>query len=103
MPLLVFFLGPVMIGQYTSPEGVQDWAQLTAHLYRYIVRPIAVGGMLVGACFTLWKMRKNLIVGIKRGVADVKKSASAAAPRGPHAAGPVRSRSCCSASRSSPR
>ena len=34
--------------------------------------------MLVGACFTLWKMRKNLISGIKRGVADVKKSAAAA-------------------------
>ena len=80
VPLMVFFLGPVMIGQYTSPEGVQDWGQLTAHLYRFIVRPIAVGGMLVGACFTLWKMRKNLVAGIKRGVADVRKSASASAP-----------------------
>jgi putative OPT family oligopeptide transporter len=48
-------------------------------LYRYIVRPIAVGGMLVGACYTLWKMRKNLMLGIKRGIADVKKSATATA------------------------
>ena len=32
--------------------------------------------MLVGACYTLYKMRKNLILGIKRGVADVKKSAT---------------------------
>jgi putative OPT family oligopeptide transporter len=68
-----------MIGQYTGADGVQDWPALTGHLYRFIVRPIAVGGMLVGACFTLWRMRKNLIVGIKRGVADVKKSASATA------------------------
>ena len=52
---------------------------LTGHLYRYIVRPIAVGGMLVGACFTLWKMRKNLILGIKRGIADVRKSAGQSA------------------------
>ncbi len=77
VPLLVFFLGPHHIGDYTDANGVENWAGLAGHLYRYIVRPIAVGGMLVGACFTLWKMRKNLIAGIKRGVADVKKSASA--------------------------
>lgn len=78
VPLLVFFLGPHHIEQYTDPAtGVQNWAGLAGHLYRYIVRPIAVGGMLVGACFTLWRMRKNLIAGIKRGVADVKKSAAA--------------------------
>ena len=79
VPLLVFFLGPNLIDKYTdAATGAQDWAGLAGHLYRYIVRPIAVGGMLVGACFTLWKMRKNLVIGIKRGVADVKKSASAA-------------------------
>ena len=79
VPLLVFFLGPNLIERYTdAASGAQDWAGLAGHLYRYIVRPIAVGGMLVGACFTLWKMRKNLISGIKRGVADVKKSAAAA-------------------------
>jgi putative OPT family oligopeptide transporter len=77
VPLLVFFLGPHMIDKYTAADGTQDWAALTGHLYRYIVRPIAVGGMLVGACYTLWRMRKNLILGIKRGVADVRKAASA--------------------------
>jgi len=77
VPLLVFFVGPTMIGEYTSPEGVQNWAGLTAHLYRFIVRPIAVGGMLVGACYTLWRMRKNLIAGIQRGISDVRKSATA--------------------------
>jgi putative OPT family oligopeptide transporter len=80
VPLLVYFLGPEMIGQYTAADGTQDWATLTNHLYRYIVRPIAVGGMLVGACYTLWRMRANLVGGIRRGIADVKKSAAAAAP-----------------------
>ncbi|MBN2359374.1 MAG: oligopeptide transporter, OPT family, partial [Deltaproteobacteria bacterium] len=79
VPLLVYFLGPSLIGDYTSADGVENWAGLVGHLYRYVVRPIAVGGMLVGACFTLWKMRQNLIIGIKRGVADVKKSATATA------------------------
>ncbi len=71
VPLLVYFLGPSHIGEYGG-----DWAALTGDLYRRIVRPIAVGGMLVGACYTLWRMRKNLIVGIKRGIADVRKTAS---------------------------
>jgi putative OPT family oligopeptide transporter len=80
VPLLVYFLGPEMIGHYTAPDGTQNWAGLTNHLYRYIVRPIAVGGMLVGACYTLYRMRNNLAAGIKRGVADVRKSAAAGAP-----------------------
>jgi putative OPT family oligopeptide transporter len=80
VPLLVFFLGPTMIDRYMAANGNETmaaWSALTGHLYRYIVRPIAVGGMLVGACYTLWKMRKNLILGIKRGIADLKKTASA--------------------------
>jgi len=79
LPTLVYFVGPSMIGQYTGADGVQNWPALTGHLYRFIVRPIAVGGMLVGACYTLYRMRKNLIAGIKRGIADVRKSAAASA------------------------
>jgi putative OPT family oligopeptide transporter len=82
VPLLVFFLGPQLIDKYllaSNGDSPTAWAALTGHLYRYIVRPIAVGGMLVGACYTLWKMRKNLILGIKRGIADVRKSAVAKA------------------------
>ncbi len=78
VPLLVYFLGPSMIDKYTalnSGDSAAGWVALTGHLYKYIVRPIAVGGMLVGACYTLWRMRKNLLLGIKRGIADVRKSA----------------------------
>jgi len=77
VPLLIFFLGPSLQDSYTA-NGVTNWSGMAGHLWRFIVRPIAVGGMLVGACYTLWRMRANLISGIKRGVADVKKSASAA-------------------------
>jgi putative OPT family oligopeptide transporter len=97
VPLLIFFFGPTLIDQYiqttiaaaaaeSTPKILTAaqaepaaWQALIAHLYKFIVRPIAVGGMLVGACFTLWRMRKNLIAGIKRSVADVKKSATAQA------------------------
>ena len=59
----------------TPMEG-QDWAGTIVQVWRTYVRPIAIGGMLVGAGFTLWKMRKNLIAGISRSIGDVKKAAS---------------------------
>lgn len=45
-------------------------------VWRYIIRPIAIGGMLVGAFYTLYNMRKSLIAGIARSVRDVRKAAS---------------------------
>ncbi|MDR0927036.1 MAG: oligopeptide transporter, OPT family [Ignavibacteria bacterium] len=45
-------------------------------IWKYVVRPIAIGGMLVGAVFTLFKMRKSLIAGVKRSVSDVGKAAA---------------------------
>jgi OPT family oligopeptide transporter len=97
VPLLVYFLGPGLIDGYvtktiataaaaTPPETLtaaqaqsQAWSDVVGDLYKFIVRPIAVGGMLVGACYTLYRMRKNLIAGIRRSIADVKKSAAASA------------------------
>ena len=76
VPLLIFVLGPELGDQYTGPKGT-DWPTLAGHLWRYTVRPIAVGGMLVGAMYTLFRMRDKLFLGFKRGVADVKKSAAA--------------------------
>jgi len=58
----------------TPMEG-QDWAGTIIQVWRNYVRPIAIGGMLVGAGFTLWRMRKNLIAGISRSISDVKKAA----------------------------
>ena len=81
VPLLVFFLGPGLIDQFTV-NGVPNWdgpGGLVDAVYRRIVRPIAVGGMLVGACYTLYKMRQRLAEGLRRSIADVKKSATAAA------------------------
>lgn len=57
------------------PESL-DWAKEIVTVWKSYVRPIAIGGMLVGAGFTLWKMRKNLVTGISRSISDVKKAAS---------------------------
>jgi putative OPT family oligopeptide transporter len=82
VPILIYFIGPNLIDQYlvlNKGDEAAAWAAMVTHIWKFIVRPIAVGGMLVGACYTLYKMRKNLISGVKRSIADVKKSTSAAA------------------------
>ncbi|MFP4060067.1 MAG: OPT family oligopeptide transporter [Bacteroidales bacterium] len=45
-------------------------------IWKTIVRPMAIGGMLVGTAYTLWNMRKSLFAGIKRSVDDLRKAAS---------------------------
>lgn len=82
VPLLVFFLGPSMMDGFAASVGVapgseQAWALLADRLWKFIVRPIAVGGMLVGAGYTLYRMRANLKAGLARSVSDLKKSAAA--------------------------
>ena len=39
------------------------------------MRPIAVGGMLVGAAYTLFKMRKSLTAGLGKAFADLRQTA----------------------------
>ena len=97
VPLLVFFLGPQLAPALHRRRRRHGLGGLAGHLWRFIVRPIAVGGMLVGACYTLFRMRKNLISGIKRGVADVQKSATAQAAT-QRTERDIRSRPCCWAS-----
>jgi putative OPT family oligopeptide transporter len=76
VPLLTFTVGPYV--QASMPGGQTiSWPLLAGAIYYSIVRPIAVGGMLVGAIYTLFKMRKQLAVGMGRAVSDLKKSAAA--------------------------
>ena len=76
VPLLTFTVGPYV--QAAQPEGQTiSWTLLAGAIYFSIVRPIAVGGMLVGATYTLFKMRKQLGAGMSRAVSDLKKSAAA--------------------------
>jgi len=75
VPLLTFVAGPYI--QAAQPGKPLEWSLLAGAIYYSVVRPIAVGGMLVGASYTLFKMRKQLAVGIGRAVSDLKKSAAA--------------------------
>ncbi len=66
IPLLIYFLGPQL--QNFLPPGAADesWLGLGNLVWRHIVRPVAVGGMMVGAAHTLYRMRKSLSVGLGR-------------------------------------
>lgn len=55
-------------------SSVQNWSAELTYVWKNYVRYIAIGGMLVGAFYTLYKMRKNLFEGLKRSFAYVRKS-----------------------------
>src|ERR1051325_9604425 len=48
VPLLMYFLGPRLQEFLPPASDVEGWAGPANAVWRYIVRPIAVGGMLVG-------------------------------------------------------
>ncbi len=81
VPMMIYFLGPSL--QHYIPAGTpQDWADTADAVWRYIVRPIAVGGMLVGAAYTLFKMRKSLTSGFGKALSDMRQSADQRAKLG---------------------
>jgi len=96
-PIIYYFISPsIDLGFLTSwahmlqakDPALTDAAALDkvssatfqiTQIWRFIVRPIAIGGMLMGACFTLFKMRKSLGEGLRRAISDVRKAAGGGA------------------------
>jgi putative OPT family oligopeptide transporter len=79
VPLLLYFVGPQLAA---SLEGTgadlaarDTWVTMANQVWRGIVRPIAIGGMLMSAAYTLFRMRKSLGSGLSRALGDVKKAA----------------------------
>ena len=66
IPMLMYFLGPELRTHLPAGAGDESWQALANLVWRNIVRPIAVGGMMVGAMYTLFRMRKNLSAGLGR-------------------------------------
>jgi len=75
VPIITYFLAPSLLASNPNPSE-SDWVSMSINVWKFIVRPIAIGGMLVGAGYTLFRMRKSLLTGIKRSISDVKKAAS---------------------------
>ena len=70
MPAVIF----LMSGDLLPFAGNGNWLDIASAAYNSTVKPIAVGGMLVGAFYTLFSMRKNLIGGLSRGLKDIRKA-----------------------------
>ncbi len=75
VPLLIYFLGP-QLQTFLPPGAPSDsWSAMAGSVWRFIVRPIAVGGMLVGAAYTLFTMRTSLVAGLARALRDTRQTA----------------------------
>lgn len=64
-PAIAFFL------HYNELTAVASWADEITLIWKNYVRYIAIGGMLVGGFYTLFKMRKNLVEGISRSLSTL--------------------------------
>lgn len=76
VPLLIYFLGPQLHAFIPAATPTSSWSELSGAVWRYIVRPVAVGGMLVGAAWTLFKMRTSLASGLQRALKDLRRTAA---------------------------
>lgn len=74
VPLLIYFLGPQLRAFLPTGAPAESWGGMAGSVGRYVVRPIAVGGMLVGAVYTLWRMRVSIFGGLKRAVHDLRQT-----------------------------
>jgi len=75
VPILTYFIGPTLVPE-GAPAEQTTWIAMANNVWLYIVRPIAIGGMLMAAAYTLFRMRKSLATGIGRSISDVKKAAA---------------------------
>lgn len=88
-PIILYFLAPYIDiagiasnlmaanpGMSEAAATEKAWIDSAYDVWKFIVRPIAIGGMLVGAIYTLYMMRKSLTAGIARSISDVKKAAT---------------------------
>lgn len=71
-PAIAYFIN------YNNPGAIPDWGVEITRVWKAYVRYIAIGGMLVGAFYTLYKMHKSLFEGISRSFANLRKAASGA-------------------------
>jgi putative OPT family oligopeptide transporter len=80
VPLLLY-LNPSGMNELltTHPGIVANDMDLAKLIFANYVKPIAVGGMLIGAASTLWKMKSQLVGGIARAFSDIGKAGGSSA------------------------
>jgi len=77
MPFMLFISGGDLnsiVSSIASTNADWTWSEMAVSAYNALIKPIAVGAMLVGAFYTLFRMRKSLVTGIGRSISDVKRA-----------------------------
>lgn len=78
VPLLLYFLGPNIVQSMeavgTPIDSESQWIAIAVEAWRKFVRPVAIGGMLMSAGYTLYRMRNNLWAGLGRAISDVRQA-----------------------------
>ncbi|MDR1673178.1 MAG: oligopeptide transporter, OPT family [Bacteroidales bacterium] len=81
VPMLLAMLGnsfvdglQVNVEKGLDSSSIAGWENAANIVWRETVRIIAIGGMLVAACFTLYRMRNSLGTGLKRSISDLKRA-----------------------------
>jgi len=72
-PVIAYFL------HRENPGAVTDWGKELTAVWKNYVRYIAIGGMLVGAFYTLYRMRRSLASGLTRSFSYLRSSAGSEA------------------------
>lgn len=65
---LILFIDPDLprrLGAEAGPGIAAPWEDLSASIWRNVVRPLAVGTMLVAAVYTLYTMRESLLASVR--------------------------------------
>ena len=73
MPIVLFLMYNNLL--HVTADG-ESWVTVAKAAYDSTIKPVAVGGMLVGAFYTLFSMRKSLFQGIGKGFRDIKDAKS---------------------------
>lgn len=73
VPLILFVNGPDGTIAQLAADPEVGWQGAAAEVWGNIVRPVAVGAMLVGALYTLYGIRKQLLTGVTKAIADLRK------------------------------
>jgi putative OPT family oligopeptide transporter len=73
VPLLMYFMGP-QLKQFIPGDTPNDWIDMATAVWKFIVKPIAVGGMLVGSAYTLYNMKDSLTAGMSKAFGDLRRS-----------------------------
>ena len=80
VPLLLAVYGRDFVNGFAvdgiAVDSQEAWMLAANTLWQSVVRIVAIGGMLLAAIFTLYRMRSSLTTGLKRSVKDLKKAAT---------------------------